>query len=552
MGSRSAVTARGLDARTASLTTALLDQVDPGHQPEGPTGAQLLGVQHLGCATLALGVITGLQERFDWRGVAASSVGAGAGEAVAPGLTCAFGLDPMGQFASRMTTGLEAGTAAAVMRGGRVVVQQIAVDAFGNALGDSIAAANGQGSVPGPVGADERATIMGYFADGPGDGIPRVNGLNFSQDAAMRKTALDPYNLSDFRGVASISPGSTTLDIEKVQQRVYETGQKPIYDFGDPLEGGDVGDQFAGGSVRVMRGNAIGRGGVNVLNPVPSTVNGVSVNQRADALFQGIADLAGVGDLYRDIKLIGALMSDREQQNTIDRLKGTLQDKLGMMRVLPSEADLGAAKGVGSDGVLRYDKQDLIDRYSDANRKVELMKAGVIELDTRSMLITSIGTAKLAPDQWVRENMQRYQAAFAAGVDRGQELYDAGKLRYRLDMPEQLQVGLYADDAARSAIIDYNKSIGVPEGAGQLLSMNRWSYDPSGSGNYNRIDLLMDMGPSRNGGALVLRTAIEGKSSMEAVQSSGAQLQRAQDWVTPRVYTATPQGTLPYTPRRLK
>ncbi|MDP9912415.1 hypothetical protein J2W27_004541 [Variovorax boronicumulans] len=39
-------------------------------------------------------------------------------------------------------------------------------------MGDSLAAANGQGSsnVPGPVGATERASIMGMFADGPGSG----------------------------------------------------------------------------------------------------------------------------------------------------------------------------------------------------------------------------------------------------------------------------------------------------------------------------------------------------------------------------------------------
>ena len=147
----------------------------------------------------------------------------------------------------------------------------------------------------------------------------------------------------------------------------------------------------------------------------------------------------------------------------------------------------------------------------------------------------------------------RYQAAFTAGMAEGQQLYKDGQLyRYPLDMPGQLQVGLFADEAARSVVINYNKSIGVPEGAGQLLSMNRWSYDPSGSGNYNRIDLLMDMGPSRNNGALILRTAIEGKSSLDAVQSSGTQLQRVQNWVTPRVYTVTPQGTQLYTPRRLK
>ncbi|MBF9263802.1 hypothetical protein [Paracidovorax cattleyae] len=450
-------------------------------------------------------------------------------------------------FAGGMTT--------AVARGGRISVQQVALDAFGNALGASLAAASGEraDNLPGPVSAAERAEILGYFADGPGDGISRVNGLTFSQDTAMRRATLDPYNLADARGLVSTGSGVTTLDIDRAQQRVYQTGQKPIYDFGNPLEGGDIGDQFAGGSVRVMRGNAVGRGGVNVLDPVPSTINGVSVNQRADALFQGIANLSGAGDMYRDIKLIGALMSDKEQQNTIDRLKDTLQDKLGMMRVLPSEADLGAKKGISLDGVSRYDKQDLIDRYSDANRKVELMKAGVIELDTRSMLITSIGTAKLTPDQWVEENTRRYQAAFTAGMAEGQQLYKDGQLyRYPLDMPGQLQVGLFADEAARSVVINYNKSIGVPEGAGQLLSMNRWSYDPSGSGNYNRIDLLMDLGPSRNNGALILRTAIEGKSSMDAVLSSGTQLQRVQNWVTPRVYTVTPQGTQLYTPRRLK
>jgi len=396
------------------------------------------------------------------------------------------------------------------------------------------------------VSDSERQAIMGYFADGPGDDIPRVNGLTFSQDAGMRQMASDPLGI---RQMIPVPVQSRQMDDTRVI-RDFDPNNE-MDGMPGPMGDGD-GTQVAGGSVRVMRGNAVGRGGVNVLDPVPSTVNGVSVNQRADSLFQGMADLVGAGDMYRDIKLIGALMSDREQQNTIDRLKGTLQDKLGMMRVLPSEAALGAVQGVGSDGVPRYDKQDLIDRYSDANRKVELMKAGVIELDTRSMLITSIGTAKLAPDQWVGENTQRYQAAFAAGVDRGQELYDAGKLRYRLDMPEQLQVGLFADDAARTAVIRYNREIGVPEGAGQLLSMNRWSYDPSGSGNYNRIDLLMDLGPSRNGGALILRTAVEGKSSLEAVQSSGAQLQRVQNWVTPHVYTATPQGTQLYIPRRLK
>jgi hypothetical protein len=168
------------------------------------------------------------------------------------------------------------------------------------------------------------------------------------------------------------------------------------------------------------------------------------------------------------------------------------------------------------------------------------------------MLIVSIGTAKLSPSECIAENTRRYANAFAAGMDEGQRRYDVGTLRYPLDMPVQLQVGLFADGVARHAVISYNRSIGVPEGAGQLLSMNRWSYDPSGSGASNRIDLLMDLGSSRNNGAMVLRTAIEGKASLAAVQASSGQLQRVFDWVTPNIRTVTPQGVLPWTPKRMR
>lgn len=54
-----------------------------------------------------------------------------------------------------------------------------------------IAAANGQSSGgPWRIGADERATIVWYFSDGPGDGIPRVDGFMFSQDAASRRAGM--------------------------------------------------------------------------------------------------------------------------------------------------------------------------------------------------------------------------------------------------------------------------------------------------------------------------------------------------------------------------
>jgi YD repeat-containing protein len=115
--------------------------------------------------TQGISVATGLQDSFSWKGVAASAVGAGVGAAVSSAVGPAFGDSTFGQFATRATSGFAAGVTAAAMRGGRVSVTQVATDAFGNALGDSLAAANS--SIPGPVGAAERAGIMGMF-DGYG------------------------------------------------------------------------------------------------------------------------------------------------------------------------------------------------------------------------------------------------------------------------------------------------------------------------------------------------------------------------------------------------
>ncbi|GKS92669.1 hypothetical protein AVTE2539_24910 [Acidovorax sp. SUPP2539] len=96
-----------------------------------------------------IGVVTGLQDRFDWKSVAASAVGAGVGWGMnnALGLTDANGMRlPQAAgpelFAKAGLSGFAAGLATAVARGGRVSVQQVATDAFGNALGESLAQQN--------------------------------------------------------------------------------------------------------------------------------------------------------------------------------------------------------------------------------------------------------------------------------------------------------------------------------------------------------------------------------------------------------------------------
>jgi hypothetical protein len=98
--------------------------------------------------TQGVAVVTGLQEHFEWRNVAAAAVGAGVGGAVRIGLGDTFNsLGEFGGNAARGTvSGIAAGMAARAVSGGRMNVAQIATDAFGNALGNSIAYGDWGGS----------------------------------------------------------------------------------------------------------------------------------------------------------------------------------------------------------------------------------------------------------------------------------------------------------------------------------------------------------------------------------------------------------------------
>ncbi|WP_093561516.1 calcium-binding protein [Pseudoduganella namucuonensis] len=82
-----------------------------------------------------IGVMTGLQERFDWRGMAASAVGSAAGATAAK----ALGEAGYGILAQRIGASFAGGVGTALARGGKIDIVRIATDAFGNALGDSIA-----------------------------------------------------------------------------------------------------------------------------------------------------------------------------------------------------------------------------------------------------------------------------------------------------------------------------------------------------------------------------------------------------------------------------
>ncbi|WP_155520906.1 LysM peptidoglycan-binding domain-containing protein [Ralstonia solanacearum] len=96
--------------------------------------------------TQGVSVAVGLQDHFSWQQVAASAAGGGVGAAVGEMASSALagsGLNAGVQgLVAGTVAGIASGTTAAVMRGGRVQIAQIAADAFGNALGISLAEAN--------------------------------------------------------------------------------------------------------------------------------------------------------------------------------------------------------------------------------------------------------------------------------------------------------------------------------------------------------------------------------------------------------------------------
>ncbi|MDQ0072702.1 YD repeat-containing protein [Variovorax boronicumulans] len=179
--------------------------------------AQVAGRSAISSAvTQGIGVATGLQNKFSWRSVAASAVGAGVGAAVSGPASSIFGPSDFGQFATRFASGLAGGLTTAALRGGKISVTQVATDAFGNALGSSLAESFGQTS------------------NVPGDGYsPRADlrwGAPYTPDFSRVNALLASAPSIDDAGEVSASENltlKTLMDLEEVSLVAGPGGLKP-------------------------------------------------------------------------------------------------------------------------------------------------------------------------------------------------------------------------------------------------------------------------------------------------------------------------------------
>ncbi|CAJ0817756.1 hypothetical protein [Ralstonia flaminis] len=89
--------------------------------------------------TQGIGLVTGSQSSFNWRGVAAAAAGGQVGAELGGALDGKLGSGFAGSVAQGSITGFAGGMTTAALQGGRIAAVQVATDAFGNALGMSLA-----------------------------------------------------------------------------------------------------------------------------------------------------------------------------------------------------------------------------------------------------------------------------------------------------------------------------------------------------------------------------------------------------------------------------
>jgi hypothetical protein len=189
----------------------------------GPSPAMAIARGAISSAlTQGIGVAVGLQDHFSWTGVAASAIGAGVGAAVGNAGPSMFGSSPMGQFATRVTAGLAAGTTTAVLRGGKINAAMIAADAFGNALGSSLSAANGQQTGSNSSSDDPLGALIAL--NGGWAGVSATP--SFAEDHAARAAALNPGGLPTY-SAATVEDGLNARNGSDVQDDLYVAQNGP-------------------------------------------------------------------------------------------------------------------------------------------------------------------------------------------------------------------------------------------------------------------------------------------------------------------------------------
>ncbi|RKP52534.1 LysM peptidoglycan-binding domain-containing protein [Trinickia fusca] len=205
----------GISALSAGITAGVGSEVAPALGVTG-NGIPALAEKAVLGSVMSQGieVATGLQHSFNWAGVAASAAGAAAGGEVANGLQgSAFinALGGAGSVVSGTLQGIANGATVSLVEGGRVNMEQVAADAFGNALGQDLVARMGntgqqeqtltkkvtevqQSTTPAnpvPSGPASFSTLFGPYGGAPAQQPDYTAFRDWASDPSAAPTAAD-------------------------------------------------------------------------------------------------------------------------------------------------------------------------------------------------------------------------------------------------------------------------------------------------------------------------------------------------------------------------
>jgi hypothetical protein len=180
-------------------------------------------------ATQGIKVAVGSQDHFEWKRVAASAVGAGVGGYL--NSTGAFA--EYGQYGGAFARAGVAGLATAAAGGGKIEVERIAADAFGNTLGQAF----GEEVLFG--GSNQSAAETARL--GRDEASAAAQEAQATSAARAKRDAL--YGLASAAGRVrlGVDLGNSSSSITSAQQRALEAGRGPMsasaaqamFDYGD-------------------------------------------------------------------------------------------------------------------------------------------------------------------------------------------------------------------------------------------------------------------------------------------------------------------------------
>ncbi|MWL90506.1 LysM peptidoglycan-binding domain-containing protein [Cupriavidus sp. SW-Y-13] len=480
-------------------------------------------------STQGIAVATGLQKSFNWIGVVASAVGAAAGQGITDNLLGEVKFDDGGRVIGRESTALTRGfadtfggstnNAAAVlssfgaglttraMSGGRVDVLQVATDAFGSALGSSLA--NGNSSSQSSAGeevltaaqaqtgggfdsdaADNQmveafSTPRNGYADGGSSVLLASNNSVMSDAQSPVEEALGSKFVGTLQGV-TVTPYGSRLD------PIYGTGSAyaPL-DSTAGLTGTFGGAGLVDDSLHIFSEDVQAR-----RDAIESQIRWEIAGQEArDASLEG-GQLLPTGGVARSIPRGGVGNFEMVRNGNWDAALNLAADPFGLLGELPGlREDLGRLSRTQAEGQIERMRQGMIDagvknvpEYSlawDASGKVVRDYAAttdnlgrVYEEFVRDQRMREtwgddyqnlrIGKTQMTPMEFEKKVLDIHQAATDDAYRDGIDAIDRGRL------PKSAKdLGVFIDDRVRLQL----RGFAAAEGLSDSAASNVWAVN---------------------------------------------------------------------------